>query len=474
MDHLVSQDLSIAGNRKGLIDGERSNLFLEQIRIVKEMREHDRRSSGRSNEFIRPRWMVWENVAGAFSSSGKGKPKGSDFQAVLSEIIRIVRPDAPEVPLPDNGKWDKSGGIFGIGSDGVPFSICWRLHDAQFWGATQYLDGRMWIPGTPQRRKRIALVADFAGCGATLLFESQSVFGDFKQGEAEGQRAAGNAETGSGKASRTINVENGGATETICIEGNGIRPSHIGIGFAESNVMYTLNRTEVHAVCYKKIPLEHHPHDSRLRMSDEDVCQTLNTRMGTGGNNVPLVFETYEPAPTTEKQSEDVCISEIRGVQGVGTGECHEEPGLQRRYRRSDSGGGVRRLTPSECEILQGFPKNWTNIGAWTDSKGKLHKESSDSARYKALGNSIALPFWKWLARRIAAQYEREITMGGLFSGIGGFEAVFKMCGVEPVFSSEIEEFPIAVMKRHFGDEESGEEGDFYEILQRRNQTKNV
>ena len=135
----------------------------------------------------------------------------------------------------------------------------------------------------------------------------------------------------------------GGATETIYIEGNGIRPSHIGIGFAESNVMHTLNRTEVHAVCYKKkqIPLEHHPHDSRLRMSDEDVCQTLNTRMGTGGNNVPLVFETYEgTAPTTEKQSEDVCISEIRGVQGVGTGECHEEPGLQRRYRHSNSGGG--------------------------------------------------------------------------------------------------------------------------------------
>ena len=99
------QDLSIAGKRAGL-DGERSGLFMEQIRIVKEMREHDR-STGRSDEFVRPRFMVWENVPGAFSSNG-----GKDFQSVLTEIIRIAEPDAPDVPMPDKGKWPKSGCLY--------------------------------------------------------------------------------------------------------------------------------------------------------------------------------------------------------------------------------------------------------------------------------------------------------------------------------------------------------------------------
>ena len=146
----------------------------------------------------------------------------------------------------------------------------------------------------------------------------------------------------------------------------------------------------------------------------------------------------------------------------------------------------VRRLTPLECERLQGFPDNWTLIGEpeevevkdyktsydinedheieetktligthkeiqylYTDTTGK-RKKVTDSARYKALGNSIALPFWRYLARRIMAQYEHEVTMGSLFSGIGGFELVFSQCGCKPVFASEIEEFPIAVTKEHF------------------------
>ena len=99
------QDLSVAGKRAGL-DGERSGLFMEQIRIVREMREHEKRN-GRSDEFIRPRYLVWENVPGAFSSNG-----GKDFQAVLTEIVRIVEPEAPDVPLPDKGKWSKSGCVY--------------------------------------------------------------------------------------------------------------------------------------------------------------------------------------------------------------------------------------------------------------------------------------------------------------------------------------------------------------------------
>lgn len=116
----------------------------------------------------------------------------------------------------------------------------------------------------------------------------------------------------------------------------------------------------------------------------------------------------------------------------------------------------VRRLTPLECERLQGFPDGWTDIGDWTDSKGKKHK-AADSPRYKALGNSIALPYWKVLARRIAAQYDRDITMGSLFDGIGGFPLAFQHCGATPLWSSEIEEFCIAVTKKHFGDDDDQE-----------------
>jgi len=115
----------------------------------------------------------------------------------------------------------------------------------------------------------------------------------------------------------------------------------------------------------------------------------------------------------------------------------------------------VRRLTPTECERLQGFPDGWTDIGAWTDTKGKMHKESSDSARYKALGNSIALPFWFYLLRRISAQYERPATLGSLFDGIGGFPLCWERCNGRGTarWASEIEEFPIAVTKYHFGEE---------------------
>ena len=116
-------------------------------------------------------------------------------------------------------------------------------------------------------------------------------------------------------------------------------------------------------------------------------------------------------------------------------------------------GSMVRRLTPLECERLQGFPDNYTDLGEWVDSTGKKHKEA-DSPRYKALGNSIALPFWQYLARRICAQYERNITMGSLFDGIGGFPLVFERCGAKAVWASEIEEFPIAVTKKHFPEED--------------------
>ena len=108
----------------------------------------------------------------------------------------------------------------------------------------------------------------------------------------------------------------------------------------------------------------------------------------------------------------------------------------------------VRRLTPLECERLQGFPDGWTDIGEYIDSKGKK-KQSSDSARYKALGNSIALPQWKWIIKRISAQYERDATLCSLFDGIGGFPHIWEQINGKGscIWASEIEDFPIAVTK---------------------------
>ena len=118
----------------------------------------------------------------------------------------------------------------------------------------------------------------------------------------------------------------------------------------------------------------------------------------------------------------------------------------------------VRRLTPLECTRLQGFPDDWLMIGDWTDSKGKKHKDA-DSPRYKALGNSIALPFWEWMAKRMVSHLDTEHpTMASLFDGIGGFPLVYSRAGCEPVWASEIEEFPIAVMKIRFPEE--GEENE--------------
>ena len=182
------QDLSVAGKRAGL-DGERSGLFMEQIRIVKEMREKEKQD-GRADEFIRPRFMVWENVPGAFSSNN-----GKDFQAVLSEIVRIVEAEAPDVPMPDKGKWSKSGCIY---DEMGRWSIAWRLHDAQFWGV-------------PQRRKRIALVADFSGLAAPeVLFERKGLSRHTEpRGTARKGTAGDPKERVDGTSERTFSIQGG-------------------------------------------------------------------------------------------------------------------------------------------------------------------------------------------------------------------------------------------------------------------------
>ena len=117
------------------------------------------------------------------------------------------------------------------------------------------------------------------------------------------------------------------------------------------------------------------------------------------------------------------------------------------------NGNRIRRLTPLECERLQGFPDGWTDIGEWTDSKGKLHKESSDRARYAALGNSRALPSWFYVLSKLS-EFCEEKTMASLFDGIGGFPLIWENLNGKGscLWASEIEEFPIAVTKHHFPD----------------------
>ena len=156
------QDLSIAGKRAGFQDenGEmtRSGLFMEMVRIIKEMRKGDI-ERGRTNEHIRPRFVIWENVAGAFTSN-----RGQDFRAVLEEFCRI-KENSISIPMPDGGKWAHSGAIVGDG-----FSIAWRLMDAQYFGV-------------PQRRKRIALVVDYGGSNATdVLFSGEPFVGNITDG----------------------------------------------------------------------------------------------------------------------------------------------------------------------------------------------------------------------------------------------------------------------------------------------------
>ena len=207
------QNLSIAGTREGL-QGAESSLFLHQVRLIKEMRDHDIIINQHTGADICPRYMIWENVPGAFSTH-----KGEDFHKVLTEIASITGENV-FIPRPPNGKWSTAGEIVGDS-----FSIAWRVIDAQYWGV-------------PQRRRRIALIADFGGQRAgEILFKPQSLSGDITQSRTQGERAAGSVETST--------------DSTICLQGNSIdRTEHSGCcgkGW-RYGAAYTLNTTDRHAV----------------------------------------------------------------------------------------------------------------------------------------------------------------------------------------------------------------------------------
>ena len=231
------QDMSIAGKRTGL-NGSRSSLFHEAIRIIREMRCA---SNGKY-----PRYIVWENVPGAFSSNG-----GEDFRCVL-EAICSVKDSSISIPRPA-GKWTKAGEILA-----ESYSLAWRVLDAQYWGV-------------PQRRKRIFLVADFDGTSAgKILFESEGLSGYSAESLRAWQRAAGSAADSFGTAGLCL-CDQGGERIDILKERTA-----------------TLRAEAHHPPCV----LENHPADSRLQISESGKVQTLTSRCGTGGGNVPLLMDT--------------------------------------------------------------------------------------------------------------------------------------------------------------------------------------
>ena len=257
----------------------------------------------------------------------------------------------------------------------------------------------------------------------------------FKLGNSEQVRSIGYQE----ELSPTLNAECGGNkpavvapaamtfdTTQITSKENGSQPEF-------GKPCHTLN-ANAHVPC---VALDMTHACDVIRECGEQV-PALQARMGTGGNQVPLTYQ-------------------MNGFGDYRAAECASSC-KQRDFKDSTDLAithmVVRRLTPMECERLQGFPDHWTDIGEWMDEKGKKHKDA-DSPRYKALGNSIALPFWDWMLRRMARYLPEGATLGSLFDGIGGFPLCFERIHGKGTarWASEIEQFPIAVTKKWFGEE---------------------
>ena len=329
------QDLSVAGKRAGIHDGQRSNLFFEAIRIIKEMREA---TNGRY-----PAFAVWENVPGAFSSN-----RGEDFRCVLEELAQIAGGEV-SIPRPAGGKWHHAGEIVGDG-----YSIAWRVLDAQYWGV-------------PQRRKRIYLVADFAGERAgKILFERDGMRGHPAPGRATGQGAAADA-PGSTGGSRgiecmnpwdyqnrriyqpegvypTLTAMNGGSANNQAIiyaldsmPSNSMKSSNPRSGFHEETVAKTLQAGGVDPTCNQGGNVIVEPvyalQGNGIDRADtagcngkgwkEDVCYTLNTidrpaicfKAGQGAKARSIgAYETVTPTLGSEAGGNSVpavCYPEV-------------------------------------------------------------------------------------------------------------------------------------------------------------------
>ncbi|HEN0367633.1 TPA: DNA (cytosine-5-)-methyltransferase [Streptococcus agalactiae] len=401
------QDMSIAGKRAGL-DGSRSNLFYEAIRIIKEMRE---KTNG-----TKPRYAVWENVPGAFSSN-----KGADFEKVLKEIASIK---GHQIDASRPSKWQNAGLI--MADD---FSLAWRVLDAQYWGV-------------PQRRRRIYLVCDFNGRSAgEILFEFEGLSGNFKESQKAWKEATGYLRTGITSASGTICLnDQGGQRMDVYEDKSGTITASVGN--------------------HPPLVFENHGQDSRFK-GPLEVSNTLGASLGTGGNNQPFVVEEtkcFDIRITSENtKNHRANVYETDVARTINTGQNSPDAnqgGLAVVYSTSknshhtiaikdkantlvasdykdppiinDSDGKryvVRRLTPKECGRLQGFPDGWCDdletenptdekMKFWTEvfetyrktvtksTKPRSEKQirkwlknpHTDSTEYKMWGNGVALP----------------------------------------------------------------------------------
>lgn len=354
------QDLSEAGAQKGLVEGKRSVLFFDAIRIIKEMRG--------ATHGKYPRYVIWENVPGAFSSN-----KGHDFLAVLRAFVETAGGHDTDVPEPakkgksDRLAWKNAGCIVGEG-----YSIAWRVLDAQHWGV-------------PQRRKRIYLVADFGGQRAgEILFKRESLRRNFAQSRAARKETSADAVGSTGGSCGTV----------YALQGNGIDRADTagcnGKGWRE-DVCYTLNTVDRPAIAYST--------DCRNMRLNKEISGTLQAK-GNGGYSLnyqnPVVYDArgngdgqIVPTLTGDHESRvtdytalavgNGQLNQILMSDTAGTLNCmHDQQAvlLKRLWRYI-----IRRLTPLECCRLQGFP-DWWEAGM----------SGSDSARYKMWGNGMALP----------------------------------------------------------------------------------
>jgi len=321
------QDLSITGRRAGL-GGQRSGLFMQAVRIVKEMRNATRESY--------PARIVWENVPGAFSTNG-----GGDFQTVIEEIARIAEAGV-SIPRPAAG-WLSAGAVMGD-----CWSLAWRVLDAQYWGV-------------PQHRRRIFLVADFTGrCAGEILFKPESGTGDFEAGEKKREGAAGNF--GSGSEQYVVDIRHSSDRIQMNPE-TAVTLLSQGDGDGAKTGLYCLPV----AYCI--------------------VGNTIDRTAKSGGNGIGVKEEISYTLNTMDRHA--VAVPFIRSKYGeYAQGMVGKALMASDDITTSDliaSPYAVRRLTPLECERLQGYPDGWTEYG-------HDGKQISDSQRYKALGNSVAVP----------------------------------------------------------------------------------
>ena len=455
------QDLSIAGRRAGLA-GERSGLFMEAVRIIKEMR--------RATHGSYPVVVIWENVPGAFSSNG-----GEDFRAVLEELARVEQPDAsiPRPPrggadgakpeqLPEmDGPWLGDSSTLNIGEcpreENVSL-LSWILQvdvPEKYYLSAKACRGI--LTRASRRGKKLQELLE------TALLEMIEWWAS-RGGQAYTLKIRSGC-AGGGKGA-LVQTEKTGTLSTLqdqtlfqpvyCLAGNIIDRSETaganGSGVKE-NQSYTLNTVDRPAVAYKVF-------DARGNGNGKTVPTITGDHESRVTDYTAIITErqTFSEQSYSYYKKSDKCSTMKAKAGNVGNGsECLiAEKAIH---------WIVRRLTPTECERLQGYPDGWTDIGEWTDTKGKKHK-AADSPRYKALGNSIALPQWFWIAQKMKQYLPAGATLGSLFDGIGGFPLVWETTYGKGTarWASEIEEFPIAVTKRRFGND-SENEGDSGTVL---------